>query len=496
MTSRAILLSVVLFAATLPGVAAAQTPRPNVLVIMSDDLNDDMMAFGHPIVRTPNIERLASRGVRFERAYAQFALCNPSRASMMTGLRPDRIRVYDLATHFRETVPDAVTLPQMFRRAGYYTARVGKIFHYGNPADIGTSGLDDAASWDHVVNPRGVDVDEGAAVSWAGPSRALGASLSYYASPEPDEAHTDGMVAAETIALLEKNRDRPFFLAAGFYRPHCPFIAPRKYFDMYDPGRVPVSEYSELLIRQSPTASRGVVWPVPLDEQREAVRAYYASISFMDAQVGRILEALERLGLARNTIVVFMSDHGYHLGDHGGLWMKQTLFERSTRTPLIFAGPGVTAAGQASRRVVELIDVFPTLAALATVAPPPELEGRSLAPLLTDPDAPWSRPALSQSRRPLAPLGGRSTGSARGRGAGRGAGGAAAPATGYAVRNERWRYIEWDDGRSGRELYDVAGDPDERTNLADDGAHAAVVAEMRALLAATRAGTSPPDGAR
>lgn len=165
MTSRAILLSVVLFAATLPGVAAAQTPRPNVLVIMSDDLNDDMMAFGHPIVRTPNIERLASRGVRFERAYAQFALCNPSRASMMTGLRPDRIRVYDLATHFRETVPDAVTLPQMFRRAGYYTARVGKIFHYGNPADIGTSGLDDAASWDHVVNPRGVDVDEGAAVS-------------------------------------------------------------------------------------------------------------------------------------------------------------------------------------------------------------------------------------------------------------------------------------------------------------------------------------------
>ena len=217
-----------------PETAQAQTQvRPNVLFIMADDLNDDMATFGHPIVKTPNIDRLAARGVRFERRYSQFAFCNPSRASYMTGLRPDTIRVYNLTTHFRQARPDVVTIPQMFRRAGYYAARVGKIYHYGNPGDIGTNGLDDAPSWDAVVNPRGIDKDEEPRLSFAGPSRALGSSLSYYASPAPDEQHTDGLVASETIALLEKNKDRPFFIAAGFYRPHCPFIAPKKYFDMY-----------------------------------------------------------------------------------------------------------------------------------------------------------------------------------------------------------------------------------------------------------------------
>jgi iduronate 2-sulfatase len=455
--------------------AQTSSARPNVLFIVSDDLNEDMAAFGHPIVKTPNIDRLAARGVRFDRAFAQFALCNPSRASFMTGLRPDTTRVYDLRTHFREALPNVVTLPQMFSRAGYLAARVGKIYHYNNPSDIGTSGLDDAPSWNLVVNPRGVDVDEGAKVAFAGPSRGLGASLSYYASPAPDEQHTDGKVATETIALLEKYKNRPFFIAAGFFRPHCPYIAPKKYFDQYpDLQRIPVSEYSELLIRQSPTASRGVVWNVPEQEQREALRAYYASITMMDAQVGRVLDALERLSLAKNTVVVFLSDHGYHLGDHGGLWMKQSLFERSLRTPLIMAGPGIPSHGVSSKRIVELIDVFPTLADLTGVSAPPELQGRSLRSLLANTEAEWDRPAFSQTRRALAPLRGASA-------AGPGTG----PAVGYSVRTERWRYIEWENGKLGQELYDEFNDPGEVRNLAAEPFYARAVADMKQLLVAS-----------
>ena len=462
-----------------------QTARPNVLFITADDLNDDMGAWGHPIVKTPNLDRLAVRSVRFERAYTQYALCNPSRASFMTGLRPDTIRVYDLTTHFRTNVPDAVTLPQMFQRAGYFAGRVGKIYHYGNPGDIGTSGLDDQPSWNKVVNPRGIDKDEEPKLTFAGPSRALGSSLSYYASPARDEAHTDGLVATETIKLIEENKGRPFFIAAGFYRPHCPYIAPQKYFDLYPSlDRVPTGEYSELLLKQSPTASRGTSWEVADTEQRAAIRAYYAAISFMDAQVGRLLDALDRLKLRQNTIVVFLSDHGYHLGDHGGLWMKQSLFERSTRTPLMIAAPGVAAAGGVSRRIVELIDIYPTLAALAGIAPPPGLQGRSLRPLLGKPDAEWDHPALSQVRRALTVGAGRG---AAARGAGPAAQAASPPNVGYAVRTELYRYITWDDGQIGEELFDAINDPGELRNLAGSPFYSGVLAEMRQLLGRTRA---------
>lgn len=507
---------------------APQPPaqRPNVLFIMADDLNDDMVTFGHPVVRTPNLERLAAQSVRFDRAYTQYALCNPSRASLMTGLRPDTIKVYDLTTHFRAAVPDVVTLPQMFQQAGYVAARVGKIYHYSNPGGIGTSGLDDPPSWNAVVNPKGIDVAEQPQLSFAGPSRALGSSLSYYASPAPDEAHTDGIVATETIKLLEQHRDGPFFIAAGFYRPHCPYIAPQKYFDQYPLDRIPVAEYSELLLRESPTAARGISWNVPEDEQREAVRAYYASISFMDAQVGRLLDALDRLGLRDNTIVVFLSDHGYHLGDHGGLWMKQTLFERATRTPVMIAGPGVTAKGRRSSRIVELIDLYPTLATLAGVMPPSGLPGRSLQPLLTDPQAAWDHAALSQVRRGVSVGrggGGRAAGpGAAAGGAGRGSGTgstqspgtavgagatlvppasltgagndsaavqpapAAGPDTGYTIRTELYRYISWDDGQIGEELFDELNDPGETRNLAKEPFYGEVLVNMRRSLAEMR----------
>ena len=224
-----VILSVMLASLTAvaaPAQAQQAAGRTNVLLIMADDLNNDFGTYGHPLVKTPNLDRLAARGVRFDRAYNQFPLCNPSRASLMTGLRPDTIRVYNLTTRFRTALPDVVTLPQMFKRSGYVAARVGKIYHYGNPGDIGTSGLDDPPSWDAVVNPRGIDKDEEKVLTNLTPARGLGSSLSFYASPASDEQHTDGKVATETIALLEKHRQQPFFIAAGFYRPHCPFIAP------------------------------------------------------------------------------------------------------------------------------------------------------------------------------------------------------------------------------------------------------------------------------
>ena len=323
--------------------------------------------------------------MRFDRAYNQFPLCSPSRVSLLTGLRPDTTRVHDLQTDFRNVLPDVLTLPQMFKRNGYLTARVGKIYHYGNPGQIGTSGLDDPASWDVFVNPRGIDKDEESQLTNLTPARRLGSALAYYASPAPDEAHTDGKVAAETIALLEKNKDRPFFIGAGFYRPHCPFIAPKKYFDLYPLDRIRApADAGDPLPDLRAWFTTPPHWGVSAEGQREAIRAYYASITFLDANVGRVLDALDRLKLTDNTIVVFLSDHGYHLGERGQ-WMKQTLFERSARAPLIIAGPGVTAKGRSSSRVVEFLDIYPTLADLARVSAPPGLHGRSLTPLLRNP---------------------------------------------------------------------------------------------------------------
>jgi iduronate 2-sulfatase len=453
------------------GVSAAAQPsaprRPNVLLIMSDDLNNDLGTYGHPIVKTPNIDRLAQRGVRFDRAYTQFPLCNPSRASLLTGRRPDTIGVYELVTEFRKNKPDVVTLPQMFRNNGYIAARVAKIYHYGVPGQIGTPGLDDAPSWDVTVNPRGVDKDEEPLLTNYTPGRGLGSALAFHASTAGDEAHTDGKVATETIALLEANRNRPFFVAAGFYRPHCPFIAPKKYFDMYPLAKIRVPRVSPEGLAQHPDAAfftRPPNWGLTEQQEREVIRAYYASISFMDANVGRLLDALDRLKLTDNTIVVFMSDHGYSLGERGQ-WMKQMLFERSARSPLILAGPGVRAKGKASSRIVEYLDLYPTVGGLAGLTPPRDLEGRSLAPLLRDPKSPWSRPALTQVRR-----GSQADGFFMG----------------YSIRTDRWRYSEWDDGKQGLELYDEVADPHEMRNLATDPKYRKTVQEMRTLLRSTR----------
>lgn len=441
-------------------VVAADRPKLNVLFIAVDDMNCDLACFGSPTVKSPCLDRLAARGTCFQRNYCQFPLCSPSRTSLLTGLRPDTTQVFDLKRHFREVIPNVVTLPQMFRNAGYFTARVGKIYHYGVPSEIGTNGLDDPASWDQVVNPRGRDKDEEPKLTNYTPKRGLGSSLSFLSADGADQEQTDGIGANAAIKFLEDHRDRPFFIAAGFYRPHCPYVAPKKYFDLYPLESIQMPKEPAEHFEQIPKAALGSTnpWPwfgVTELQSREAKRAYYAAISFVDAQIGRVLDALDRLGLTDRTVVVFWSDNGYHVGEHG-LWMKMSDFEGSARVPLIIAAPGQKARGRASLRPVELLDIYPTLADLCGLKPPSNLAGKSLRPLLDNPQASWTKPAFTQVWR------------------GRFAG--------YSVRTERFRYIEWDEGRQGTQLYDYQADPLEFRNLADDPKYADTVAELKALV--------------
>jgi iduronate 2-sulfatase len=445
---------------------AADAKRPNVLFIAVDDLNTSLGCYGDPLVKTPNIDRLAARGVRFDKAYCQFPLCSPSRVSLLTGLRPETTRIFELKTDFRTILPDAITLPQAFQRAGYFTARVGKLFHYGVPGQIGTSGLDDPRSWNQVVNPRGRDKDEEDRVTNYTPQRGLGSAMSFYAADGTDEEQTDGKSAGEAIRLLEERGKEPLFLGVGFYRPHTPYIAPKRYFDMYPLASIklpdnPADDWDD--IPEPAINIRPFNYGLTDEQCRECKRAYFASISFMDAQVGRLLDALDRLKLSDNTIVVLWGDHGYLLGQHGQ-WMKQSLFEESARVPLLIAAPGAKGNGQGCPRVVETIDIYPTLCDLAGVARPDNLAGASLRPLLENPTAAWSRPAFTQVQRQGFP--------------------------GRSVRTERWRYTEWDHGRKGVELYDHETDPREFKNLARDPKHAATVRELRGMLRKTFADES------
>jgi iduronate 2-sulfatase len=448
---------VCIFALAAP--AAAQAKKQNVLFIVSDDLNARLGCYGDAIVQSPNLDRLAKRAVRFERAYCQFPLCNPSRASFMTGRRPDTTRVLENKTHFRDHHPDVVTLSQLFGRAGYVTLRVGKIYHYGVPLQIGTDGLDDKASWQQVINPKGRDRDDEDKIFSLIPGK-FGGTLSWRAMATKDEEHTDGLAATAAIKLLEQNKERPFFLAVGFYRPHTPYVAPQHHFDRYPPERMPLAKVPANFKQGVPPLAFGSGHKeqdaMSDAQRREALQAYFASITHMDAQVGRLLEALERLGLAENTVVVFFSDHGYHLGEHG-LWQKMSLFEQSARVPLLIARPGAPGNGKSCPRTVELIDLYPTLADVCAVEAPAGYEGQSLRPLLDNPQAPRDRPAITQVTR------------------GKGV-------MGRSVRTERWRYTEWADGKQGAQLYDHNNDPLEERNLATDPAHAATVAAMRALL--------------
>jgi len=417
--------------------------KPNVLFIICDDLNCDLGAYGHPQVKSPNIDRLAARGRLFERAYCQYPLCGPSRASFTTGLYPDQNLVKRNAIYIREHVPDVKTLSQMFRDNGYFATRIGKIYHYNVPKHIGTSGHDDPYSWNDTFNPRGRDVDDEDKIFSLRPG-SFGGTLSWLAADGADAEQTDGIAAAEAVRRLGKHaRDKtPFYMAVGLFRPHTPFVAPKKYFDLYPLDSIVVPTEPEGYLETLPEPARKSIRrkkdQVNLKEAlaRQAIQAYYASITFADAQIGLILDALQSTGLEQNTIVLFTSDHGYHMGEHGH-WQKTTLFENATRVPLVIAGPGVEAPGEHAASPAEMVDFYPTLAELCGLKAPSYLSGVSLVPALKDPEAKPRRAALTHY------------------------------ANGYSLRTDRWRYTEWgNDGEDGAELYDCKADPGEMNNLA------------------------------
>jgi uncharacterized sulfatase len=383
----------------------------------------------------------------------------------MTGLAPDATGVYNLQKHFRESVPDVVTLGQAFQKNDYFVGRVGKIYHYGNPGQIGTNGLDDEPTWHKRINPAGIDKKEEPLLTNYTPGRGLGSAICFYASPARDEEHTDGIVATETIRLMEEHRDQPWFLGAGFYKPHCPYIAPAKYFDRVPIDKIKLVPFEEKEMSIAPRwayFTNPANWGMTEKQRLEAMRAYYATVLFLDAQVGRLLDALRRLGQEENTTVVFWSDHGYGLGEHGQ-WMKQTIFEYAARSPLMMSGAGVQARGQRCARTVEFLDMYPTLADLCGLTHvPARLHGKSLRPLLENARAPWDRPAVTQVQR--ARPGG--------------------PVHGYSIRTERHRYSMWDNGREGEELYDYTRDPREVENLAGSSGPSSLKRELRSRLEA------------
>ncbi|MEI6658690.1 MAG: sulfatase [Planctomycetota bacterium] len=483
-----LLIAVVLLAAAALAVPAAEPTRPrNVLFIVADDLNTSLGCYGDPLAKTPNLDRLAARGVRFDRAYCPFPLCGPSRNSMLTGLYPNATGILANGQVFRQTIPGHPSLPELFRRHGGYPVRVGKLYHYNVPASIGTAGHDDPASWEATFNPAGVDhLEEEPQIFSLRPGQ-FGGTLSWFASPAPDAAHTDGLVAARAEQILAEcaaDRTRPFFLAVGFYRPHTPYVAPRGYFDLYPESEMPVvggvAEDRADLPPAALESGKREQDDMDDDLRRKARQAYAASVSFLDAQVGRVIAALDRLGLADDTIVVFTSDHGYHLGEHG-LWQKMSLFEESCRVPLLIVWPGTSHAGGVASAPVSQVDLYPTIAAGCGLAAPSGLPGQDLAPILADPAKPGRNWAITQVTR-----------AAKKKDAA--AGGADGRFFGYSLRTPRWRYTEWDEGRSGRELYDHDVDPRELANLAADPRHADDVAALADQLHAAVAGTFPTSG--
>ena len=470
-------------------VTAFGADRPNILFIAVDDLKPAINSFGDKFAKTPNLDRLAARGMRFERAYCNQAVCAPSRNALLAGVRPTTMGIYDLGTNFRKAIPDAVTLPQFFKQNGYRSEGIGKIFH------VGHGNVEDPASWSvpfknaHVIayatrrDKDGEITREEAlfANDFKKPIGQLPRGAAYENPDVPDEAYPDGQLAQEAIQRLRYAKQNPqtnFFLAVGFVKPHLPFCAPKKYWDLYDPTKIELPT-----LRKAPEGAPayapqyggelrqydGVPTTGALDEnlRRTLIHGYYAAISYMDTQLGKVLDELDRLGLAQNTIIVLWGDHGYHLGDHG-MWNKHTNYEQATRIPIIIAAPGVTKAGTKSEALVESVDLYPTLTELAGLksATPQKLEGTSLVPLLRDGANAQKKEAIFHAY----PRNPREKGALIGR----------------AVRTERYRLVEWKvpnatPESADLELYDYQTDPGETKNHASENQE--TVTKLRSLLA-------------
>jgi arylsulfatase A-like enzyme len=439
----------------------APTSRPNILFIAIDDQNDWIGALGgHPQARTPHIDALARRGTVFTNAHTQSPLCNPSRTSLMTGLRPSTTGIYGLSPWFRdlEEWQDLVSLPQYLARHGYRTYSTGKIYH-------GTYGRQEDDDEFHVLGPpAGVGAKPEKKLVETPSAHPL---MDWGTFPHRDEDKGDWKVASWAVEQLNAQLEEPFFLSAGFFLPHVPLYVTQKWYDMYPEESIVLPPMRRDDRDDTPRFSWYLHWELPeprlrfleeADEWRNIVRSYLASTSFIDSQVGRILDALEANGLAGDTIVVLWSDHGYHLGEKlvSG---KNTLWDRSTRVPLVFAGPGI-ASGAKCRRPVELLDIYPTLVELAGLPAKDELEGISLVPQLQDADAPRDRPALTTHNH-----------------------------DNHGVRSENWRYIRYADGSE--ELYDMRQDPNEWQNLAGEPEQAGVLEEHRRWLPPSSAKPAP-----
>jgi iduronate 2-sulfatase len=471
--------------------------RPNVLFVVADDLNTRIGCYGERIVKTPVLDRLAHRGVRFERAYCQFPLCNPSRVSLLLGRYPTSTETVDFAWPAL-LGRDWVTLPEHFRKSGYQVRLLGKVYHFDKdlmkqwfaeepPGDEYPPDWSAGEKWVRKSQQVHAQMLEDLTRyepyrTMAPPSASFASMLRTWANvfgPVPNEEEAGAEAKAKAyewtadvknanaaVAQLERwaGSDKPFFLGVGFYKPHVPLRAPKRFFDLYNPDKITLS------VDFAPTPSADAAVPlyalrpnldlffeerVSTQRAREAIAAYYACISFMDEQLGRVLDALDRLKLRDNTIIILWGDHGWHLGEKG-MWAKGTLFEPSAHAPLIIVDPRRKTAGEACGRVVEFVDVYPTLMELCATKPPPGLEGKSLVSLLDDPAAAWDRPAFTLVARE--------------------------DWLGRSVRTERWCYTEWDERSRGTELYDLRADPEELRNLARDPTQAEVVRGLRKLL--------------
>ncbi|MBC7965872.1 MAG: sulfatase-like hydrolase/transferase [Fuerstia sp.] len=463
--------------------------RPNVLFIAVDDLRPELGCYGNTIVKTPNIDRIAARGIVFNKAYCQQAVCSPSRTAIMTGLRPDVTKVWDLETHFRVAQPDCITLPQHFKANGYHCAALNKVYH---------KGFEDGRSWSEphwyssgqsidtdltdytkrIVTKHDVNVTEYAKELTDGPARGNGKSAkkgpAFEVSPKSDDELPDGAAANEAVKRIQalKLSEKPFFLAVGFAKPHLPFVAPKKYWDLYDPNLIPVPTTNRLPEGSPEFAGHtngelhsypGVPKenPIPVDFARTLRHGYYACVSYTDAQIGKLLDALDQEGLADNTIIVLWGDHGWQLGEHG-LWHKHTNFEIAARSPLLISVPKSKTAGQTCDAPVEFVDVYPTLSDLCGLPAPANVDGTSLKNFIDDPAAPATDVAISQYPKKDTATG--------------------TNLMGYSIRDSHWRATFWRDRNGPRiiatELYDEQNDPTETVSLASKPEHAALLESL------------------
>jgi iduronate 2-sulfatase len=463
MKRKHVILLAVMLVLVSPAIAAK---APNVLFLMSDDLNTALSGFGHPQCKTPELDKLAERGMRFENMHCQYPVCGASRASLMSGLYPYTNGTLGNAGTLRGNMPNVVTMSQLFRKNGYRVGRVSKIYHMGIPPEIiaGTATRDDPHSWDEVVNIKAPEQHApGVSTHWS-PKDKGSQTFEGVEAEGDDLVHADGMAANHAIDFLKRHKDKPFFLACGFVRPHVPLVAPKKYFDLYDRDAMIAPVVPENDLEDVPEIIRNykrnsTSYGVTPELHKGLLEAYYASISYMDAQVGRVLDALEELGLADNTIVVFTSDHGYLLGHHHK-FQKQHLFEEATRVPFIVSVPWMRKQrGKATKHITELIDLYPTLANLSGLKAPKNLHGTSMVPLLENPSsADWKKDlAFTISR-----------------------------SGGESIRTHNWRFTHWGFGARGMELYDLRKDPGEFTNLARDSGYSATLQKLRKKLETKR----------